>query len=79
MYSPDFIANQLKTNVASLVQWLNTAESFKMYATVLNTIQESAASEEAFTADAIDALLQVQNVSTSVSTESSYTDGEKIL
>eukprot|EP00986_Skeletonema_menzelii_P008300 scaffold3450_cov167-Skeletonema_menzelii.AAC.2 len=75
MYSPDFIANQLEDNVKSLVQWENTVQSFVRYANVLNEIQASAASEEAFTAGAIDVLLQVQDVSTSVSTESSYTEG----
>lgn len=79
MYSPDFIANQLEDNVKSLVQWENTVQSFVRYANVLNEIQASAASEEAFTAGAIDVLLQVQDVSTSVSTESSYTEGEKML
>ncbi len=79
MYSVDFIDSQLESNVDSLVQWENTDELFKLYAIVLNEIQESAASEEAFTAEAIDVLLQVQNVSTSVSTESSYTEGEKML
>ncbi|KAL7454134.1 hypothetical protein ACHAWC_005764 [Mediolabrus comicus] len=71
MYSPSFISQQLGDNVNSLIQWVNAATSFQRYYDIMNQIQDS----EQFTADAINAVLQVQAVSTSVSLDSSYTEG----
>lgn len=72
MYSPKFISDTLINNVQSLVNWENTAKSFQLYYGVIEQIQAS----EEFTANAIDATLQVKNVSTSVSLSSSYTNGK---
>lgn len=74
-YSPSFIAQQLDANVKSLVQWDNAATSFRRFYTLMGQIEDG----EEFTANAIAAVLQVQNVSTSVSLESSHTVGKWCL
>ena len=71
-YSPSFIAGQLEANVDSLVQWNNAATSFQRFYTLMDDIKDS----KEFTANAIAAVLQVQDVSTSVSLESSQTVGK---
>ena len=74
MYSPSFISEQLVDNVNSLVQWVNAATSFQRYYNITNQIQDS----KQFTADAINVALQVKTVGTSVSLDSSYTEGKDI-
>lgn len=76
MYSPSFIESQLMNNVQSLVDWENTARSYQLYYGVIEQIQASEGAIENFTANAIDATLQVQYVQTSVSLNSSYTQGK---
>lgn len=76
MYSPSFIKSQLMNNVQSLVDWENTARSYQLYYGVIEQIQASEGAIENFTANAIDATLQVQYVQTSVSLNSSYTQGK---
>ena len=76
MYSPGFIADRLVRNVQSLVDWENTARSYQQYYGVIEQIQASEKASEEFTANAINATLQVQAVSTSVSLNSSYTNGK---
>ena len=78
-YSPSFIAQQLEDNVKSLVNWNNAATSFKRYNELMKEIDDSTGAFYSFTADALDAVLQVQNVSTSLTLESSYTEGKDVV
>ncbi len=76
MYSPSFIAGRLERNVQSLVDWENTARSYQLYYGVIEQIKASEKATETFIANAIDATLQVKDVSKSISLESSYTLGK---
>ena len=75
MYSPDFIAHQLVSNVKQLASWKNAYESFQIYLNAMHQIKEGST----FNADAFDATMQVESVSTSVSLVSSYSQGKHSL
>jgi len=82
LYSTKFISKTLQSNVQSLINWQDTLHVFEGYYSLLTQIekineelQKGEETELTYFSEAIDASLQVENVSVSLSLDSSYTQG----